>query len=197
MTSNFFPAPASAASLAPPTPWLRRGALVLGLSLLAGCVTAPQGPSVLVLPGSGRSFDAFRSDDLECQRYAQYQTGPNPNEAGVNAGVQSAAVGTAIGAVAGAALGGRSGAATGAGAGLLLGSAAGAGAAEQTARGTQRHYDNAYVQCMYAKGHRVPVPASQYHAAQPYNGQSYAPPAASIPPPPPGNPPPPPSGVVR
>ena len=31
--------------------------------LLTGCVTIPTGPSVMVLPGSGKSFDQFRLDD--------------------------------------------------------------------------------------------------------------------------------------
>ena len=34
---------------------------------------------------------------------------------------------------------------------------AGAGAGEVSARGTQRSYDHAYIQCMYAKGHQVPM----------------------------------------
>jgi len=65
-------------------------------------------------------------------------------------------LGTVVGAAAGAALGGRSGAAAGAGGGLLIGSAAGAGAGETSAYGLQRRYDYAYIQCMYAKGHKVP-----------------------------------------
>jgi len=41
------------------------------LLLLAGCVTAPTGPTVLVLPGQQKSFDQFRNDDIACQQYAQ------------------------------------------------------------------------------------------------------------------------------
>jgi hypothetical protein len=47
----------------------------------------------------------------------------------------------------------------------------------------QRRYDFAYIQCMYAKGHRVPVP-----------GQLTGAPAGNPPPPPSGSPPPPPPG---
>lgn len=57
----------------------------------------------------------------------------------------------------------------------------------QTAiHGSQRQYDMAYVQCMYAKGHRVPVSATYTPTAAPAS-------LASPPPPPPaGMPPPPP-----
>ena len=40
----------------------RVGRTALLLSL-AACATAPSGPSVLVLPGSGRNFDQFRVDE--------------------------------------------------------------------------------------------------------------------------------------
>ena len=37
---------------------------VATLALLAGCATPPpSGPSVMVLPGSGKSFDQFRFDE--------------------------------------------------------------------------------------------------------------------------------------
>lgn len=171
-----------------------------GVLLLAGCATAPSGPSVMALPGSSKSFSVFQADDANCRQYAQYQVGGTADQAAVDAGVRSAIVGTVIGAAAGAALGGHHGAGVGAGTGLLVGSMAGAGAAQRSAYGTQRQFDNAYVQCMYAKGHQVPVPGSvaRQRATVPaapaaaYNPpppHEYAPP----PPPPPGNPPPPPA----
>ncbi|HTJ96757.1 MAG TPA: YMGG-like glycine zipper-containing protein [Rhodocyclaceae bacterium] len=155
--------------------------VTLAISILAGCATAPTGPSVMALPGSGKSFEQFRFDDANCRQYAQSQTNP---DAANNSALRSAAVGTAIGAVAGAALGGREGAAFGAGGGLLVGSAAGAGNAENSAYGTQRQYDNAYTQCMYAKGQRVPVsgmPSQQRYQQQTINtppapGPNYPPP---------------------
>lgn len=158
------------------------------LLMLAGCVSAPTGPSVMALPGSGKTFDQFRYDDFECREYARQMTGGTAQDAGTSAGVKSAAVGTAIGAVAGAAIGGRDGAGAGAATGLVFGSAAGAGAAQSTAYGTQRYFDHAYVQCMYAKGHQVPVSGGFTNApsAVPATG------GAAVPPPPPGNPPPPP-----
>ena len=160
---------------------------MLAALLLAACVSVPTGPSVMVLPGTGKSFEQFRYDESQCRQYASDQIGgTNANQAATNAGVASAAVGTVVGAAAGAALGGRNGAATGAGAGLLMGSAAGTGAAQSSAYGTQRHYDNAFVQCMYAKGHKVPVSgrvmseSSAAPAAYPS-----APPGYALPPPPP------------
>lgn len=156
-----------------------------------GCASLPNGPSVLVLPGSGRSFDQFRYDDANCQQYAYLQIGgTTANQAAVNSGVASAAVGTAVGAAAGAAIGGGGeGAAIGAGSGLVAGSLVGTGVASDSRRGAQHHYDVAYIQCMYAKGHQVPVSGSFSNVIK---QQPVTKPAANIPPPPPGAPPPPP-----
>jgi hypothetical protein len=153
--------------------------------LAAACATVPpSGPSVTVLPGSGKSFDQFRYDDQDCRQYASGQIGGmTAEQASVDSGVRSAVVGTAIGTVAGALVGGRQGAAVGAGTGLIVGSASGAGAADASSRTLQQRYDIGYQQCMYAKGHQVPI-AGRY-SPRPYS----SPPA---PPPPPGSPPPPP-----
>jgi len=156
------------------------------LLVLGACVSMPSGPSILVLPGTGKNFDQFRFDETDCRNYASALLGgKDANSAAAEAGLKSAAVGTAIGAVAGAAIGGRSGAAVGAGGGALVGGAAGTGAASTSQYGLQRRYDNAYIQCMYAKGHRVPV-AGSFTSAPPAN----TPPPP--PPPPPSAPPPPP-----
>ncbi|HUO43515.1 MAG TPA: YMGG-like glycine zipper-containing protein [Burkholderiales bacterium] len=126
--------------------------------LVAGCTSMPSGPSVLVLPGTGKTFDQFRADDYECRQYASMQIGGvSPNQAAADSGVKSAAVGTAIGAAAGAAINGGNGAAVGAGTGLLVGAMAGAGAADVSSYTLQQRYDYGYEQCMYAKGHKVPV----------------------------------------
>ena len=62
-------------------------------------------------------------------------------------------------------------------------------AAEQTAYDTagsvQQRYDFAFTQCMYAKGHRVPVSGRYSDATSPAPSQS----ASTPPPPPPGQPP--------
>ena len=131
---------------------LAAAALVLG----ACAVVPPSGPSVMVLPGDGKSFDQFRADDYECRSFASNQAGGTAQQASIDAGVKSAAIGTAVGAVAGALIGGHQGAGVGAGAGLLIGSTAGAGAANRSAYTLQQRYDMAYTQCMYAKGDKIP-----------------------------------------
>ncbi len=169
----------------------------------AGCASIPNGPGVMALPGQGMSFEQFQADDYGCQAYARQATGlPPTQQAATDSAVNSAAVGTAVGAAAGALLGAAggnagAGAAIGAGSGLILGSAAGTDAYGGTAYNIQERYDSAYVQCMYARGHQVPVPASvaqqqqlqqqaaSYPAAPPIN--TPAPPAY-----PPLNTPPPP-----
>lgn len=159
--------------------------LVLAVGLTA-CTVMPTGPSVMVLPGTGKSFDQFRYDDANCRQYAWAQIGGvSANQAATNSAVGSAAVGTAVGALAGAALGGNhNGAAAGAGVGLLMGSSIGANNAQYSAYGSQRRYDAAYVQCMYASGHRVPVYGNMITGPGPAAPGYYSP----APPPPPGYP---------
>jgi hypothetical protein len=169
------------------------------LLMVGACTTVPTGPSVMVMPGSGKSFDQFRADDADCRQYALGQVGgATANDAAVESGVKSAALGATIGALAGAAMGGHQGAGVGAGVGLLAGSAAGAGAGQASGYSAQRRYDNAYIQCMYAKGDRVPV--SGQMSSRPAQAYNPPPPPANVyapPPPPPGYPPPPPPGAVR
>ena len=105
---------------------------LLGVGLSAGCATAPAGPSVMVLPGTGRPFDQFQADVSVCRDWAAKQ-------------------------VKGAFM-------------------------DAPSWEVQRRYDNAYIQCMYAKGHQVPgrdLPA-----------RTPAPPVGSPPPPPPAQTPP-------
>lgn len=163
------------------------GIACCGLLVLGGCVSVPTGPSVMALPGSGKSFDQFRADDADCRQFALGQVGGSAmDRAATDAGMRSAAVGTLVGAVAGAAIGGRDGAGVGAGTGLLVGSMAGVGAAQGSAYGTQRQYDNAYIQCMYAKGEKVPVSGEYSRGrAQPPSGLPPAPAGSYLPPPPP------------
>lgn len=159
---------------------------LLALVMVGACATVPSGPGVLVLPGTGKSFDRFRADDFDCRQFASAQVGgTTPNQAASDSGVKSAAVGTLVGAAAGAAINGGSGAAVGAGAGLAVGALAGTGAAEGSAHNLQRRYDYGYIQCMYAKGHKVPV-SGRLTSTSPNPPAAYTPP-----PPPPGSPPPP------
>jgi hypothetical protein len=166
---------------------MSRFSIVLSSTVIlavTGCASLPNGPGVMVLPGTGVSFERFRNDDAVCRQFSSYQVG-----------VTSAVVGTAVGAAAGAALGGGQGAAIGAGTGLVGGSLIGTGAANGSMYEVQQRYDVAYIQCMYAKGHQVPV-SGQFSGAIPSQA---APPASPIPPPAPGamppNIPPPPSGT--
>lgn len=159
------------------------GAAVLALT---GCVAMPVGPSMTVLPGTGKNFDQFRADDASCRQYAFGQVGGvSSTQAANETAVGSAVVGTAIGAALGAAVGGGSGAAVGAGVGLLTGSAVGANTASYAGYDTQQRYDASYTQCMYAAGNRVPVYGRSVATAPrpaPAAPTYYYPP----PPPPPG-----------
>lgn len=168
---------------------LKKFALVLPLLGLAACASVPTGPSVMVLPGSTKTFDQFRIDDDGCRQFALAQIGgATPGQASTDSGVKSAAIGTVVGAVAGAAIGGREGAAIGAGSGLIVGAAAGSDSARASAYGSQRQYDHAYIQCMYARGHRVPVQGGLTEGSP---VRSSAPPTYYPPPPPPPSAPPP------
>jgi outer membrane lipoprotein SlyB len=174
---------------------LRAKLSVLALPLLiAACTTMPSGPSVMVLPGTGKTFERFHADNFECRNYALASIGGvTPSEAAQQSGVTSAVVGTVVGAAAGAAIGGHEGVGVGAGTGLVVGGLAGAGAAEASGYELQRRYDTAYIQCMYARGHQVPVSGRIYRQSPP---SSYSPRPPGVPPPPPGMPPPPPPGVT-
>jgi len=133
--------------------------LLLVSLTLGACATVPTGPSVMVLPGTGKPFEQFRGDETVCRQFALQQVGgataqQNANDSAVT-------------------------------------SAAGADASQRSAYGTQRQYDIAFIQCMYAHGHRVPVPAGMAApnaSSAPAGGTR----SGSAPPPPSGMPPPPP-----
>ncbi|MBI5581449.1 MAG: glycine zipper family protein [Deltaproteobacteria bacterium] len=182
---------------------LKRAAGILSvMMLLIGCATIPPGPSVMVLPGNGKSFDTFAADDSVCRQWAQNQTEWNANKT-VNQDLAGGAIaGGALGAASGALIGAASGnvgpgAAIGAGAGLLGGAALGSGQGYSAGREVQRRYDNAYQQCMYAKGNQIPG-----HVQSSYRSVSPPPPPppppastsgrTAVPAPPAGPPPPPP-----
>ncbi len=168
--------------------------LLFAAAVLGGCATVPTGPSVMVLPPSGKPFEVFQAEDFACRDWAARQTGQEPAEAANQNIVGGAAVGTLLGAGLGAAIGAASGnpgagAAIGAASGLVGGAAVSSGPAYASGWELQRRYDNAYEQCMYAKGNLIPG------VVRPSQRTQSAPP----PPPPPGYnynaaPPPPPSG---
>lgn len=163
--------------------------------LLAACVQLPTGPSMMTLPGTGKSFEQFRYDDHECRKYAYEQVGGiSPRQSAQSSGIESAAIGAGLGAAAGAAIAGGGGAAIGAGTGLVAGGLIGSGTASTSAYVNQQRYDIGYIQCMYAKGHRVPIAGRITEDPPVSRTRSITSPPANYtpPPPPPGNPPPPP-----
>jgi len=184
-----------------PQPRLFAPLLVVALTACASY--PPDRPSVMALPGSGQSFTKFRADDWACRNYAnQAIGGATPATAAVNSGVASAALGTVVGAAVGAAIDGSSGAAVGAGVGLLAGSMGGVAASNASAYTLQERYDQSYIQCMYARGQKVPLvggfAVSDSYATRPASEPLSPPPQPPLgapppPPPPPGAPPPPPS----
>jgi OmpA family protein len=173
----------------------RRLTVPLAAVFLTACATV-NGPSVMVLPGSGKSFEQFQADDAVCQQWAYQQTGITPQHAQTGNVVAGAAIGTVAGAAAGAAIGAAAGspatgAAVGAGVGALGGTTVGASSGYAAGTSVQNRFDIAYVQCMYAKGNQVPLPRGTRPQVTP--GPPPPPASSTMPPaPPPGPPPPPP-----
>jgi uncharacterized protein YcfJ len=153
-------------------------ALVVGLSaamLLEGCAATPMGPTVAVMPSPNKPFQAFQEDQAYCKQFAEQQVAgqaENQNQRAVGVAV----VGTVLGAGLGAAVGGGRGAGIGAASGALVGTGIGAGNSQGGQFTIQQQYDNAFSQCMYAKGNQVPG----------FQPVAFAPPPP--PPPPPGPP---------
>jgi hypothetical protein len=183
---------------------LKAAGVSLAVLLLGACTTVPLGPSVMVLPGTGKPFEQFQSDDAVCRQWAFGRTGTTPQHAAGTSTASGAAIGTVLGAGLGAAIGAAAGnpgigAAVGAGGGLLTGTAVGAGAGGSVSYEVQRRYDNAYQQCMYAKGNQIPMAAGAARKAT-YETPP-PPPAGAAPPPdaaaPPAGTPPPPVGSPR
>ncbi len=130
------------------------GVVAFGL-LLSGCAQTPLGPTVQVMPGPGKSFDAFQFDQAGCRQFAEQSVAGQAQNAN-NRAVGAAALTTVLGAGLGAAIGGGRGAAIGAGAGALGGTGIGAAGSSNQQLSIQQQYDNAFAQCMFAKGNMVP-----------------------------------------
>ena len=169
----------------------RRSPWVLLTLLAGGCTTALDGPSVMALPGSGYGFDQFRLDDSACRAYAYQQLqGVTPSAAAAGTGLASAAIGTGLGAAVGAIANGSEGAAVGAATGLAVGGLGGVGYGTSAGYAVQKRYDNGYVQCMYAKGHRVPVNGELVQSpGRSWDTGPASLPPSDYPPPPRGRPP--------
>ncbi|MGZ5011096.1 MAG: hypothetical protein ACXV74_09080 [Methylobacter sp.] len=91
--------------------------ILISVFLLSACSTMPSGPSVLILPGTGKNFDQFHNDDLMCRQFAHAQLSTSQKE-------------------------------------------------PNSAEEGQQNYDIIYIQCMYGKGHRVPVPGELMYDTQ-------------------------------
>jgi len=174
---------------------------ILCMTLLAGCVTVPRGPSVRVFPAPGKPYDLFLSEDSYCRQAAERQIGILPQEVANQNTATGAVVGTAVGTGLGAAIGAASGnagagALIGAASGLLVGTVAGSDAGRIEGREAQRRYDTTYVQCMYSHGNQVYNPGRRYYrrraviATPPPPRPEYAPPDYAPPYPPPNTLPP-------
>lgn len=129
--------------------------LMVSSIALTACATTPLGPTVQVLPGANKPFQVFTEDQDTCKKYAEAQT-KGQADAANNKAVGSALLGTALGVGLGAAVGGSRGAGTGAAVGAIVGTGVGTDKSQDAQYSIQQQYDNAYIQCMYAKGNQVP-----------------------------------------
>jgi hypothetical protein len=136
-----------------------RQAIVAGvlapMLMLAGCAQTPMGPTVQVMPGPGKSLDAFQADQFGCRQFAENAVAGQAQNAN-NRAVGAAALTTVLGAGLGAAIGGGRGAGIGAASGALGGTAIGAGASSNAQMSIQDQYNNAFAQCMFTRGNMVP-----------------------------------------
>lgn len=171
---------------------------LFGLAMLAGCVTAPLGPTVAVMPGPGKAPEQYNADMASCQQTAQSAlSGPTQNaQAGAATTVAGGAVlGAAVGALFGAATGNAgAGAAWGAGTGLMIGGASAGGPGAASSYNLQRQYDAIYVQCMASLGNAPPArvvrrAAPRVPPAPPAPSGQFGPPPDALTPPA-GTPPP-------
>jgi len=138
-------------------------AVTLGLG---GCAETPTGPRVQVLPGVNKPFEIFMQDQMLCKQYASEQVSGQAQSANEK-GLIEALVGSALGAGLGAATGGGHGAGVGAAVGGVAGTVVGGASSSQSHVGIQQQYDNAYSQCMYAKGNQIIAQPSTIRVVQP------------------------------
>ncbi|HXP97505.1 MAG TPA: YMGG-like glycine zipper-containing protein [Telmatospirillum sp.] len=162
----------------------RDAVLVLsGLMILAGCASAPQGPTIQVMPAPNKPFAVFQEDAAICKQYASQQVAGQADSANERA-LGGALLGTVLGAGLGAAVDGGRGAGIGAAAGGLVGTGVGASSSDHSQHGIQSQYNSAYAQCMYAKGNQVP--GFRPITAVPPPPSNFVPPSSNnfVPPPP-------------
>ena len=123
------------------------------------CPDADQHRQIGVSPSPAKSFQAFQADQAYCKQFAQSQVAGQAQQANRTQalGAGGGALGGAALGAAGGAIGGNAGAgaAIGALSGLALGTAGGAIASNRQQAEMQRAFDQAYGQCMYARGNNV------------------------------------------
>ncbi len=123
---------------------------VAGAFLAVACAVLPGGtsPTVEVLPGGGKDMAAFNSDDIACRTAATSRANENsPLPTAMGLGNRNDVVASTRGRVT---LRENSEASTGS----VYGGSPAADAGTPTA---QQRFDTAYVQCMFSKGHKIPM----------------------------------------
>ena len=133
---------------------LRPAGVAATALMLSACV-GQMAPTVPVMPGSNKPFDAFSADQAVCRQYADSQIAPLRDQANAST-VGSGLLGAALGAGVGAAVGGGRGAAIGAASGAAIGTSYGVANAQMASLSLQQQYDVFYSQCMYGRGDQVP-----------------------------------------
>lgn len=173
-------------------------AALAGVAATSACaIPQTAAPRVAAMPGEGRTFEQFQSDDQRCRQAAAAANGfVTPKQAADQGAQQAVLFGTGAGIAGGAMIGSSmaavgAGAILGGGAGIVAGSLLAAGVAESASQGNQHHYDVTYVQCMAAAGERVPDLLAAAGSGVMTGGgpvaaapQSYAPQSFAPPPPP-------------
>ena len=145
---------------------VRPAGIAAAALMLSACV-GQMAPTVPVMPGPNKPFDAFSGDQAVCRQYADSQIAPLRDQANAST-VGSTLVGAALGAGIGAAVGGGRGAAIGAASGAAVGAGAGAANAQMAGMSLQQQYDVFYSQCMYGRGNQVPGYAPGQYGLPPY-----------------------------
>lgn len=122
--------------------------------VLAGCTSI--GPTVAVMPGPHKTFEAFQVDQAACTDYSDHALAAAADTYNKSA-IGTTVIGTVLGAGLGAAIGGGRGAGIGAAGGAVVGTGVAAANGNRALDTLQRRYDIAFSQCMYVKGNRVPA----------------------------------------
>ena len=133
---------------------------------VGGCAETPTGPHVQVLPAPNKPFEVFAQEQAMCKKYASDEVSGQADQANQKALAESL-VGAALGAGIGAATGGGHGAGVGAAVGGTAGTVVGAASSDRSRLSIQQQYDNAYSQCMYAKGNQIVSQPAAIHVIQP------------------------------